>query len=108
MYVLAARLNQEQRYPQVHFFYEQGADGRYIHYDNYEYFNDDELKDYVLDMVLELYTKDELQDFYITYQQRVPNVEQYIGQLIGFAAAQNIAKMLPIVRPRITLMERQT
>ncbi len=107
MYALAASLNQSKRYPDVHFYFEQKADGRYIHYDNYDYFNDDGLKDYVLDMALEVYTEDELRDFYVTYKQRDVDIKRFIHQLIGFVPVSNMTRKMSVLRPSITWIERQ-
>lgn len=72
MDALVTMLNQEKKYPDVYFFYEEDSEYKYIHYDNYEYINDDALKDYVIEKALELYTGEELSNLLVTYKANEP------------------------------------
>ena len=74
MKTLAKMLNQEGIYPDVYFFSGEEDGFRCLYYDNLDYFNNDEMKEYVINKALSLFSEEELDDFIVLYKER-PYVE---------------------------------
>lgn len=82
MDALASILNREKKYPDVYFFYGEDSEYKYIHYDNYDYLNDDTLKSYVIEKALELYDENELEDFLVTYKEVDESMQVYLNAMV--------------------------